>query len=356
MRYALAVATLVVAGLAGAAVAQDSVGDLRVLVIRATWGPTPDNSAALAAAAPFYDRASFGKLRLHLSITPWLATYSGPICPADEVAAKAAASGAGYDVDSYARIVEVLPEEICDFNGVARGNDILLTAPGALVHELGHTFGLQHATAYVCGHGGCRHIDEYGDPLSPMGHGALDFSAYEKLKLGWITSVQRAEGSRTYSVADIDVPSDAPQALVVPTAAGEYWIEHRGDDTRRLIVRLRARTGRTIYIARPLDRYVTAKVFSVTSGFGFKWLDRTRPSAPRVRALDQTLLSWSRSSDAASGVAGYRVTIDGRLLATTTGTQTALPELHKGGHRAAVVAIDRAGNRSRPGVVPLNVS
>src|SRR5689334_22396397 len=249
MKRAIVVAALLALCITGAAAAQGSTGDLRVLVIRATWGPAPDGLAQLSDAAPFYDRASFGELRLHFDITPWLAAYSGPVCPSDGEAAKAAARTAGYDVASYARVVYVIPEQVCDFRGVTRGNEILLAAPQALVHELGHTFGLGHATAYACAKP-CRHLDEYGDPLSPMGHGTVDFSAYEKLQLGWISSVQRVDRSRTYAVADIDVASVAPQALVVPAAAGEYWIEHRSTG---LVVRL-VKAKRSIFLAQPRQR------------------------------------------------------------------------------------------------------
>ena len=363
MHRALLAAAVVAACLVGgvgpgaSAPDPDAVGDLRVLVVRATWGPTIDDASALSEAADFYRRASFGRLRLELDITPWLRTYAQPICPDDEQAAKDAARVAGYKIDSYARIAEVLPGDVCAFDGIARGDDVLVTVPEALVHELGHTFGLKHAMSFVCTGRSCRHLDEYGDPLSPMGHGTVDFSAFEKLKLGWISSVQRADRSRTYAVADIDTPSASPQALVVPTAAGDYWIEHRGADPRRLIVRLiRPNTDNSIYIAQPTDSFLLANVFRVTRQFDFKWLDKKRPSTPRVRALDHTVLSWSRASDAGSGVADYRVTLDGKLLATTTDTETVLPALRKGGHRVTVVAFDRAGNRSRPGTVSLNES
>jgi hypothetical protein len=161
------------------------------------------------------------------------------------------------------------------------------------------------------------------------------------------------DGSRAYTVADIDAPSDAPQVLVVPTHAGEYWIEHRADAPRRVIVRL-VRRGRTIFLGAPDDRFAAPKVFTVTRVFEFRWLDRTRPTKPQVHGLDETVVWWTRSTDDGSGVAGYRVTLDGKAFADTKETRITLPEL-RGIHRLGVVAIDRAGNRSRPGGLLLHL-
>jgi hypothetical protein len=348
---ALAVTVLCAVFLTGSA-AGSAVGDVRVLVIRATWGPTPD-TPTLANVAPFYERSSFGQLRLHLDETPWLPVYPGSICPSDQRAAKVAAGAAGFDVGSYGRIAVLLPDEnACPFRGVARANnEILLAYAPSLTHELGHTFGLAHATSYFCARSNCRRIEEYGDPFSPMGHGTLDFSAYEKFKLGWITNVQRVAGSRTYTIGDIDTLGSLPQALVVGTNAGEYWIEHRSGE-RRVIVRLVKQ--RSIYISAPNNRFVAPNVFSVTRGFSFTWLDCKRPTQPQVHGLDETVIWWSRSRDTGSGIATYRVTLDGKPFTDTTEARITLPELH-GTHRIAVVAVDRAGNRSRPGAVLLRL-
>jgi Gametolysin peptidase M11 len=355
--------------------ATDAVGDLRVLVIRATWGPRPTGGGDLSGAAAFYNRASFGRLRLQLDITPWLQAYKEPACPSGSSSRSAfgavgelaqdAAVAAGYDLSLYGRVAYFLPDKTCNFAGLGVGREVFIASEGGLlddqafVHELGHTFGLPHATSSTCARG-CR-IVEYGDPLSPMGGGSADFSALEKLKLNWISAVQRVERSGTYSVANIDEPTSSPQALVVPTAAGEYWIEHRAADPRRVIVRLVKPNDaihpvylRSIFLGQAHERYLARGLFSVTRQFQFKWLDRKRPSMPRARALDHAWLSWSRTSDTGSGVAAYRVSLDGKLLATTTDTGTALPALGHGGHRATVVAVDRAGNRSLPGVVSLN--
>jgi hypothetical protein len=324
MKTGLVMALLAACLTAGAA-AQDSVGDVRVLVVRMTWGPRPDNTAALQQAAPFFERASFGRLRLQLDITPWLDVYGEATCPVDIEAAGVAARSAGYDPDAYVHVIEVVPSDAC----------------GSFVRELGRSFGLS---------------DVPGDPFSPMGKGTLDFSAFEKRQLGWISKAQRVDRSRKYAVADIDHRSTSPQALVVSTRAGEYWIEHRSDEPRRLIVRLLPPKGtRTVFIAAPNDRFVVAKIFSVTRGFRFTWLDRTRPTQPHLHGLDQTVLWWTPSIDRASGVAAYRVTLDGKALTTTTQTRVQLPEL-SGTHRLAVVAVDFAGNRSRSGVLLLHIA
>lgn len=353
---------------------QEASGDVRVLVVRATWGPRPAAGGDLAGASAFYERASFGKLRLKIDVTPWLAAYSAPLCPSAASSrsvfgavgerAQAAAEVAGYDVSAYRRIAYILPERVCSPAGLGVGREVFLAADGGLlddlafVHELGHTFGLPHATRSRCARG-CR-IVEYGDPLSPMGAGGTDFTALEKFKLGWISGVQRVDRSGSYEVADIDEASSLPQALVVPTAAGEYWIERRSSDPR-LVVRLVKPNDalhpvylRSVFLALR-QSYVARGVFSVTRAFHFTWLDRKRPTMPSVRALDQTVLWWTRSTDRDSGVVGYRVTLDGKLLAETAETSITLPQL-RGAHRLTVVALDRAGNRSRPGILLLHLS
>jgi hypothetical protein len=355
---------------------QEANGDMRVLVIRATWGPSPNPGDTYADAEAFYRRASFGRLRMSIDLTPWLHAYAAPLCPDNATStsifgaigdrAQSAAKAAGYDLSLYRRLVYIIPERTCALGGVGAGREVYLAQEGGaldyltLVHELGHTFGLPHANGSSCVRG-CR-VFEYGDSMSPMGHGATDFTALEKLKLGWISSVRRVEASGTYTVADIDEPSSAPQALVVPTAAGEYWIEHRAAAPGEVIVRVVKPNDpahpvylRSIFLRRIEGRYAASGVFSVTPQFEFRWLDRKRPTMPRARALDHAVLSWSRSSDTDSGVAGYRITIDGRLFTTTTRLNTALPFLAEGGHRVTVVAVDRAGNHSRPGVVNLQI-
>ena len=273
------------------------VGELDVLVIRATWGPTTgtDEEArtALAEATRFFARASYGKLDVQFELTPWLRVYpSTAICPMredeeDETRsalgpisrlARAGAAAAGYDVSRYARVVFLLPERVCGLPGLGVRREVLLAVPGGVdytgvVHELGHTFGLPHAGAATCVR--CR-VAEYGDGLSPMGRGFSDFSTWEKSQLGWLADLTVARRSGTYTIADADQPSATPQALVVPTRAGEFWIEYRTVPRPELVVRL-VRTTRQFAQATLL-----ARVRSVYRARGFFTVRRVRGDGAAV--------------------------------------------------------------------------
>jgi fibronectin type 3 domain-containing protein len=73
----------------------------------------------------------------------------------------------------------------------------------------------------------------------------------------------------------------------------------------------------------------------------------TTPDAPQAASADTTAapaLSWSPSTDAGTGVAGYRVLRDGAVVATTTATSFTDSAATLGSHGYAIVAFDRAGN------------
>jgi hypothetical protein len=383
-------ASILAAG-ASAAIAPDpraaeATGTLRVLVIRATWGPTPsapdDGRRALDEVSAFYSRASFGRLRLDLDLTPWLAAYSGDPClpkatprsvfgPLGELA-QDAARAAGYDPSAYGRLVYVLPDRVCGrFGGLGVGREVLLAGADALedglafVHELGHTFGLPHATGRLCA--GCARL-EYGDPYSPMGHGSDDFTALEKFKLGWTSSIERVPGPGTYTIGAIDTPSGNARALVFRTAAGEWWIEHRVNSPHLLARVVEPNDPRhpvymrSVFRGQGFDRrYDLRGVFSITAASAdaaetqltFAWTDRTPPTAPLLNVAHRMprgwspIVRWGASVDEGSGLVGYRVVLDGQTVERTTHRRAVLAPLSPGPHRITVEALDRAGNRSR---------
>jgi hypothetical protein len=330
-------------------------------------------SSAFAEAAAFYDKSSFHQLELSADVTPWLPAFTtAPACPddlGDHVPAafsdppNAAAAAAGYRVESYARVIYVTARMNCNWDGLGVGHQIVLNADrnwNDMVHELGHTYGLAHARRETCR--GCSK-DEYGDPFSPMGHGTLDFSAYEKLQMGWLHEVAHIARPGNYRIGRPDVQGATPYALVIETGLHEYWIEQRLDANPPGLVIRTIEPDLSEFMAAPeLMLYIpeltvgrgetfrVGGVFSVRyNGVGrvrFTWLDRTRPRAPSVSVGAGQVL-WS-SSDRGSGVASCTVALDGRTVGhgPAKGGMT-VPSVKHGRHRLSVTCVDRAGNRSR---------
>lgn len=344
-------------------------------------------------ADAFLRRSSFGQVSLHGDVTPWLAAYAQlPACPTPvhERVAPAlsdppteAALRAGYAPSSYDRVIYVVPRTECTWEAVGVGREVLLNgslSPWHVVHELGHTFGLAHARGTRCASAGACVTDEYGDPFSPMGRGFVDFSAYEKLTMGWIRDVVHARDPGTYRVGRPDVLAAVPHALVVETGRGEYWLEQRLDvDPAGLAVRTvesdvpdddlaaptkfvpdPARTGRRVVVVG--ETFAVPGAFSVRyarlDDLDFAWTDRVRPTRPaltspasRVRAGRPFRVTWKTSRDTGSGLAFCLVRIDARTVARVEeSASTTAPALSTGYHRVSVACTDRAGNQSRAAV------
>lgn len=365
MRVLLAAAVVALAGVLPLG-ASAAVGDQRLLVVPATWGPQPftqdELRSSFAEAEAFFRRSSFGQLRLSGDVSAWLTAYPAePACPSAEVVLtlgpEAAARAAGLGVESYDRVVYVIPHIDCPWDGVALGNRIVLNGSRNwfdLVHELGHTYGLAHARATMCG--GCRK-EEYGDPFSPMGHGQVDFSSYEKVQMGWIREVTRITRPGTYALGRLDASGATPYALVIRTAATEYWLEQRTDVSPPGLVVRTIEPDEPNPFAPPTvlhyspsptigrgDTFRVPGVFFVRYGdrVTFAWLDRKRPAAPAVSARGASV-SWT-SRDSGSGIASCTVKAGSRIVARGSARGTATV----GGARSiSVVCVDRAGNRSR---------
>jgi hypothetical protein len=209
---------------------------VHVWVINATWGPTPisesDVQSAVAGATSFLDTASYGQVELSATETPWLTAYADEsVCRSrDELVSEAeqAAPPTGYD-----RVVVITPCAIGS-TGDPVTKTVLIGLPlsaGLIAHELGHTFGMTHAGAWVCPQPKQPCVrDPYGDPFDVMGNGLLppgDPGALQKAEAGWLTNYRFVKVPGTYTLAALEVPSKLPQALVVRIGVTDLWIDHR---------------------------------------------------------------------------------------------------------------------------------
>jgi gametolysin peptidase M11 len=390
------------------AAAQAFAGEQRLLVMRVTWGPEPfpDESVqdiVFTQIDAFMRASSFGKTWIVGEQTPWLHVLPPQNgCDSRSIgeAGRQAAQANGYDLTQFTRYAFLFPRLNCGWTGLGGGDSIWLNGElyrKLVAHELGHTFGLGHAKSWDCSGHECTPV-EYGDPYDTMGRGEGDFNAFEKAKLGWVTSTLAAAIDGVFTIDRPDRPSPLPQALVVETARTDYWFENRQEEVpfasgvlpTGVLVRLdgppttspqfrvlpdvsyllpdAAGVGRAAL--QPGQTFTAPGVFALTvdsqlagqAALRFRWLDRKAPSAPAIlapgvrTARRPTLqVMWREPAETGSGIAAYQVSLDGRPAAQVKPVVlqspfTLFPMPGRGAHRVTVRAVDRAGNRGKPAV------
>jgi hypothetical protein len=401
---ALATAALAAAGFAvpaGAAV----TGQLRTLYVPATWGPVPFGPAELEAVAAetdaFFRVSSAGRFAMPGAVTGPVALPRAVFDSCDATALRNEAPASLFA--GFERVVFVTPiVPACPFFGEANPTEVLLNGrlfrPLA-AHELGHTLGLGHASRWACAAARCS-VDEYGNGFSVMGGGSGDLNAFEKAALGWLGRVVRPRGDARHELGPIEGPTGLPQALVVRTAASEFWFESRGTETPSFMGPTVQPPGVAV-VAGPMpgaeaspyprenlllpnpiggaryayvggESFVQRGVFSVTierhaaasAALQFQWLDRVAPARPRLRVRStrrgRVRLAWTPARERGSGVETYTVVVDGRPVRRVrveiplTSWEATL-RVRRGRHRVGVFATDRAGIRGRVSSVRLRV-
>jgi hypothetical protein len=211
---------------------------VHVLVVKATWGPQPQQSVQdiTRAAAGFFGNASFGTVQLGFTETPWLTAYANQAICANpsQLLDQGQSAAASYEPTTYDRVIYVTPCSGIDFGSdvLHRGTVGLPASQQFFEHELAHTFGISHAGSLDCAPK-CA-LNVYGDPFDIMGDGIGDFGALQKAEAGWPINVRTVTLPGTYRLAALETSSALPQALVIHRGSVDIWIDHReaiGNDT-----------------------------------------------------------------------------------------------------------------------------
>ena len=238
--------------------AADVSGTTQVLVILVKYADTatePYTQAGIAntvfsgtgSVANYFNEASYGKHRLAGTVTPWLkASFAKPTtCDYSRVSTEAMtlARNAGYNTAAYQKFVYVFPAlPGCGWAGLGGGSQAWINQAASVLvigHELGHTFGLGHASSLRCAQSGvptaadgtCSR-SEYGDANDVMGNSrAGHLNAAFKAALGYIGTTQyqvHRGGTATYTLSPYETTGGGTYAVKVPaSSARTYWLEWR---------------------------------------------------------------------------------------------------------------------------------
>ena len=211
-------------------------------VADAFFGPNPTGSVAT-----FYSEQSYGAWALTGDVFGYY-TVAGVTSTCDWSTwgslARTAAANAGVNLGSYSNVVHLFTGQgTCGWSGLAylpgtysflNGTDSTYVA----AHELGHNFGVHHASTTYCTSGGVRvaisstcSASEYGDPYDVMGGAARLTSNWHRRQEGQLSTAdqQTVTGSGTYTVGVVESATPAaPRIVRVARGDGTYlYLEYR---------------------------------------------------------------------------------------------------------------------------------
>jgi hypothetical protein len=325
----------------------------------------------------YYRDASYGQLALTGDVFGWYtidATNSGCAYTTWANQARAKAVAAGVPLSSYQYTVYAFPQaSSCAWSGLAYLPGTGSWINGAMTlrvvgHELGHNFGVHHASSLACVQGGIRTTftgsctqSEYGDPFTVMGAAQTRHHVnWHRAQLGWFADTQTVTTTGTYLLAPAEL-TGTPRMLRVARGDGTYLnLEFRqpwgifddfaaGDAAVNGVSVRIAPSTTSIVQSKLVDANPATTTFADAAlGVGktvidpltgvslttvsvgpagatvlvqFPGGDAEAPSAPGWLPATPTAtyvrVNWTAATDNVA-VAGYRVYRDGNLVGTTT--------------------------------------
>jgi len=216
----------------------------------------------LAEVRDYYLELSYGSWTVDYEV---FGPYSVPkpgTCDLDTITALArdAAAAHGVPIDQFVHVGVTLPDNnasgldcACGLAWVGRspaqpspevqhGSLYTCVESNAFAHELGHGFGLLHASKAHCSGQAMRRdpyaacdIEEYGNQFNVMGNGLGHMNAFQKGTMGWLDAcnIVKVRRDGTFHVRAIPQASDDVQALQIATGdtrdgnALYYYVEYR---------------------------------------------------------------------------------------------------------------------------------
>jgi chitodextrinase len=326
----------------------------------------------------YYRDASYGQLALSGDVFGWYtidADNSGCAYTTWANQARSKAAAAGVPLSSYQYTVYAFPQaSSCGWAGLAYLPGTGSWINGAMTlrvvgHELGHNFGVHHASTLACSNAGSPSTftgtctqSEYGDPFTVMGSAQTRHpNNWHRAQLGWFGDTQTVTTSGSYLLAPAEL-SGAPHMLRVARSDGTYLnLEYRqpwgifdnfssGDPVvSGVSVRIAPSTSSLVQSklvdANPstssfsdaalafgqtvVDPQTSVSISTVTVGPAGAMVsiqfvpDQQAPSAPSslsatASSATSVQLNWGAANDNV-GVVGYRVYRAGALVGTPAG-------------------------------------
>ncbi|MEA2538508.1 MAG: hypothetical protein QOF11_2742 [Chloroflexota bacterium] len=210
---------------------------------------TPAAAEAVAfgndnAVAPFFEEEARGAVTVSGDVFGWYTIAASKASCADPFSwgtkARAAAVAAGVDLSSYTNVVYAFPRAAsCQWAGLGEMPGSRSWNNGAFVlrvvaHELGHNFGVHHASSLSCTSGGSRvslsstcTSSEYGDPFTVMGGSSSAHDHATHLgQFGWLpaSEIRTVGPGGPYELGSVlDGPAGSDRLLSIARGNGTWF-------------------------------------------------------------------------------------------------------------------------------------
>jgi M6 family metalloprotease-like protein len=217
----------------------------------------------LSTVQAYYKELSYGTWTVQGTALSALNMARPANCDLDTInnSARAAAKSQGINLDVYDHVAFVIPNNSGLANcacglawvgnpptstspSIGKGSLYTCTDANAFAHEMGHGFGMTHASAARCGVGvayrrdpftNCG-VEEYGNAFNTMGGGLGHMTSFHKSSMGWLNKCNNVYVSRnaTYDLIPIQTSSTGIQSLRISTGGDTeggkplyYYVEYR---------------------------------------------------------------------------------------------------------------------------------